>query len=52
MGVRYLDLRYGKKDDRVVDKHGVIEGADFFHNFREIWRFLDENEKEVIIVKL
>lgn len=45
-------MRYGKKKDLVVDKHGPVEGEDFFHHFREIRRFLDENSKEIIILKL
>lgn len=52
LGIRFLDLRYGIRNQVFIDQHGIVEGSDFMSHLDQIVQFLAEHRKEFILIKV
>lgn len=51
-GIRYFDWRMKKKGETFVFYHGIVTGSNVLEAINQIDKFLDSNNKEIIIISL
>lgn len=51
IGIRFLDLRFGSKEEKIlIDKHGLFIGGPFIKNLEYISEFLNKHPEEFLII--